>query len=751
MNSAVKEHIKIDELTTGIRLILITIFLGLTSATAMAQDGEESFSRQLDSLLTLANTLDDEDSLLTVLHTISMTHNNVDSVEKYSKLELELAQKAGAPQMAASAYMALGWCYYNRYDYKEANTYYYKAINICDSIGDKKSLAICYHDLANSMAMMSHYNESDDYDQLALKLFVELNDSAYISYIYRSLGQTCIDFHRFKMAKEHLLKALEIDIKQDNKVGMADDYMHIGTAELCEFRDKQTDSLIIMAKAHTMLAYSLLKSQNNELVLMIVCQNLMDIYFKYALTKQYPERQIYIDSSKQFFEQGFALAQKNGYLDDSHDFKMMKAQYCIEEKDYDHAYRILKRADSEFQDDSAYIDFRIELYDVFAEYYSSIGQYKKAFEYQSKAKKLRKENFNIGYALQAGQSNVQEEFDRLRQDQEIKSEQLKIMSEDQKFRQTITNISSAAALVILIVFITVSYYRMKGKRRLGGMLERHNRYIKKQRDELSATNNQIKSSISYAQRIQYSMMPDKSEITNLFGDTLVMWQPLNTVSGDFFWATKIGNKKLIAVVDCTGHGVPGALMSMLGMSTLSDIVNSLRFHNIEPVASEILDQMRSRVIESLHQTERNTMALDGMDMALCIFDEEKMTMQFAGAFRPLVIVRNGKLTLYKGDKMPVSLLSLDDKPFRNNVIEMQHGDTVYLFSDGIQDQLGYNGNGKVGKFSTRRFLNILERTSKKSFDEQYRIIEDALEEWRSSQVEKPFTQTDDIILIGFRI
>ena len=738
-------------MTTGIRIILLTIVLGLTSATAMAQDSEDAFSRQLDSLLTLANTLDDEDSLLTVLHTISMTHNNVDSVEKYSMRELELAEKAGAPQMVVSAYMALGWCYYNRYDYDTANTFYYKAINICDSIGDKKSLAICYHDLANSMAMMSHYNESDDYDRLALKLFVELNDSAYISYIYRSLGQTCIDFYRFKMAKEHLLKALEIDIKQNNKAGMADDYMHIGTAELREFCDKQTDSLIVMAKNHTTQAYSLLNSTNNELVLMIVCQNLMDIYFKFALTKEYPERQIFIDSSKYFFQQGFDLARKNGYLDDSHDFKMMKARYCIEEKDYDHAFRILNRADKEFQDDSAYIDFRIDLYEVFAEYYSSVGQYKKAFEYQSKAKKLRKENFNIGYALQAGQSNVQEEFDCMRQDQEIKSEQLKIMSKEQKFRQTITNISSGAALVILTIFITMSYNGMKRKRRLGGMLERHNKYIKKQRDELSATNNQIKASISYAQRIQYSMMPDKSEITNLFGDTLVMWQPLNTVSGDFYWATKVGNKKLLAVVDCTGHGVPGALMSMLGMSMLSDIVNSLRFRNAEPVASEILDQMRSRVIESLHQTERNTMALDGMDMALCILDEDKKTMQFAGAFRPIVIVRNGKTILHKGDKMPVSLLSIDDKPFHNNVIEMQHGDTVYLFSDGIQDQLGYNDNGKVGKFSTRRLISILERSSKKSFDEQYRIIEDALEDWRSSQIEKPFTQTDDIILVGFRI
>ena len=735
-----------------IKLISTIIVLCLISAFAMAQEDEDNtFDRQLDSLLYLANTLDNDDSLLTVLHTISMNHNNLDTVEKYSNWELKLAQKADETKMVVSAYMALGWCYYNRYEYETANSYYFKAIAVSDSIGDKKLLALCYHNLANSMAMMSRYYESDDYDQMALKLFVELNDSTYISYIYRSLGQTCIDFNRYKTAKEFLLKALEIDIKQNNTSEIADDYRHIGSAELHEFRDKQTDSLIVMAKNHTMQAYALLHTRDKELELLLTYQNLMDIYFRYALTKEYPERQIFIDSSKYFYQHGFELARKNGFLDDSHDFKMMKARYLIEEKDYKNAIRILKRAENDLQNDSTYIDFRIELYKVFAEYYHTVGQYQKAFEYQSKAKELTKENYNKGYALKSGRSNVQKEFDRLLHDQEIKSEQLKIESKEQKFRQTITKISSGVAFAILTLFICLSYIGMKRKRRLGAMLERHNKYIKKQRDQLSATNNQIKSSINYALRIQYSMMPDKSEITSLFGDTLVMWLPLNTVSGDFFWTTKYGDKKIIAVVDCTGHGVPGALMSMLGMSTLSDIVNSMRYRNDELLASDILDQMRDKVIESLHQAEQESMALDGMDMALCILDEEKMTMQYAGAFRPLVIIRNGKAMQFKGDKMPIGLISLDDKPFSNNVIEMKHGDTVYLFSDGIQDQLGYNENDKVAKFSNRRLIKILENSSQKTFDEQYRIIEDALEKWRSSQTHKPFLQTDDIILVGFRI
>jgi serine phosphatase RsbU (regulator of sigma subunit) len=553
------------------------------------------------------------------------------------------------------------------------------------------------------------------------------------------------------MAKEYMHKALQIDIKQNDKNGMADDYRHIGTAELYEFRDKQTDSLIVMAKTHTLQAYALLDSTDDELALMLTCQNLMDIYFRYATSKKQPERQIFIDSSKYFYQQGFDLAKKNGYLDNSHDFKIMKAQYCIEEKDYDHAYRILKRADSDFQNDSTYIDFRIELYKVFAEYYNIVGQYQKAFDYQSKARKLIRTNFNRSYALKSDRSNVQKEFDRLLHDQEIKSEQLKITRNEQMFRQKVTNISSGTALIILIIFIIISYKSMRRRRRLGALLERHNKYIREQRDRLSDTNTQIKSSISYAQRIQYSMMPDKSEITALFGDSLVMWQPLNTVSGDFYWITKLGNKKIIAVVDCTGHGVPGALMSMLGMSTLSDIVNTMRLRPNEIKASDILELMRDRVIESLHQTEQNPMSIDGMDMALCILDEDTLTMQYAGAFRPLIVIRNGKSLKFNADKMPISYLTGKDKAFHNNLIEMQRGDTVYMFSDGITDQLGYNEDGTDAKFSTKRLIRLLEQVCPLTFDEQHHSIDEALQNWRSHANHKPFAQTDDIILVGFRI
>ena len=739
------------EFTKGFRLIIITIALGLASATVRAQDGEDAFNHRLDSLLTLANTLDNDDSLLTVLHTICMTHNNVDSVEKYSIRELKLADKLNAPQMAASACMTIGWCYYNRYDYNTANTYYFKAKDICDSIGDTKSLAICYHSLANSMAMMARYNDADSYDQLALKLFIELKDSNNISYIHRSLGQTCIDFGIYQTAKKHFSDALKIDMKRHNQSNIANDYLYIGAAERCEFDDTKSPELIVKAKEHTLLAYNLLKSTNEELDLLMACQDLMSVMLKSAKTETGLRRKQQIDSSKMFYNEGISLAKKNGFLDDSHDFRIIEIQYAIEEKEYAKAGKMLKEVEAKLQRDSAYVLFFVDLYDVFTEYYKAIGDYKKAYEYQCKAIKLKEENFSIDYAIKSNRSAVQTEFDNLRHERKMKDEKEKLLQEMQVSKQRIYAMVTIGGLVLLIAFILLTRHNMKRKRRLGRILELHNREIEKQRDQLAKINQQITADINYAQKIQNSMMPTQKQIASILGESFILWRPLNIVSGDFYWSTRCGNRILVTAVDCTGHGVPGAFMSMLGMSTLCDITNMQQFKDGSLSAADILELMRAKVVEALRQSEQSSMALDGMDMALCIIDEDTLELQYAGAFRPLVVIRSGEVIRIKADKMPVGFLSDTPQPCRNNILSLCKGDCVYLFSDGISDQFGSTGKSKETKFSTRRLIDILATNYAKQMEGQKAVIEKTIAKWRMPSNQKQYAQTDDILLIGFRI
>ncbi|MBR6083643.1 MAG: SpoIIE family protein phosphatase [Salinivirgaceae bacterium] len=734
------------------RYILLISAIVANTPLSMAQDDVDTdYDRQMDSLVRVANILPNGAERLKVLERVCMGHNNVDTVEKYADIELDLAQRLDSQRLVISANMVKGWCHYNRYDYNTANTFYFKAMRIADSIGDKRGLALCFHSIANSMAMMSKYIEADNYDQKALKLFIEMNDSANISYIYRSLGLTCIDFNMYKTAMRHFNNALEIDLKQNRPVCIANDYLYIGTAERSEFNDTRIDSLIVGAKKHTMMALELMKKIDEDSDLIIAYENMMSILLEYAKTKTGDRRKELVDSSKLYYSKGIALAERIGLLDNSHDFRIIEARYAIEDGDFGSAYKKLKNIEKRLDADSAFVLFYIELYDVFAEYYKATGNYKQAFDYMNKAAKLRKDNFSLDYALKSNKSEVQNEFDKLRRDRELKDEEAKMLQDAQETRQRTVTWAAVGFIAIMLVFIWLTRRNLKRKHRLGRILELHNHEIEKQRDQLALVNQQIISSVNYAQKIQNSMMPTHQQMTDILGETLIIWKPLNIVSGDFYWATRCGKRKIVTIVDCTGHGVPGAFMSMLGMSTLCDIANTHEFQSGQLTAACILELMRTKVIEALHQNELSGMSLDGMDMALCIIDDETLTLQYAGAFRPLVVIRNGETIVTKADKMPIGYLSENAKAFRNNNLQMQKGDVVYLFSDGLTDQFGCNNRGKEAKFSTRRLVDILVDVHSKPFASQKAAIEKAISKWRTPSTQKHYPQTDDMILVGFRI
>ncbi|NJK86310.1 MAG: SpoIIE family protein phosphatase [Bacteroidales bacterium] len=186
----------------------------------------------------------------------------------------------------------------------------------------------------------------------------------------------------------------------------------------------------------------------------------------------------------------------------------------------------------------------------------------------------------------------------------------------------------------------------------------------------------------------------------------ILYKPRDIVSGDFYWVTKKENTLILAAADCTGHGVPGAFMSMLGIAFLNEIVNKIAInkHISSLQANEILQELRAQVINSLHQTGDRAEQKDGMDIALCIIDYEDKKIQFAGAHNSLIIIRNGEIMQYQGDRMPVSYHKNKDLPFTQHTIELQNGDVFYIFSDGYVDQFG----GQEGmKFMQANFKNLL--------------------------------------------
>ncbi len=270
-------------------------------------------------------------------------------------------------------------------------------------------------------------------------------------------------------------------------------------------------------------------------------------------------------------------------------------------------------------------------------------------------------------------------------------------------------------------------------------IEQKKEQIERQRDEIINQKEEITSSITYASRIQTAMLPDKQLFRNSFSDYFILFKPRDIVSGDFYWVA--GNKDRIyfTAADCTGHGVPGAFMSMLGISLLNEITSD---GEKDLSASEILGLLRSKVIMSLSHTSSSDKAVDGLDIAFCKYDREKKILEYAGAFNPLYHFRKGVLTVYKANRMPVGYHHIASGDFTNNRIKIQAGDLIYIFSDGYIDQFGGPDNKK---FSTRQFKSALSEVADLPMDKQYSILEKRFMLWKGK-----LSQVDDVILIGIK-
>ncbi len=261
-----------------------------------------------------------------------------------------------------------------------------------------------------------------------------------------------------------------------------------------------------------------------------------------------------------------------------------------------------------------------------------------------------------------------------------------------------------------------------------------------QRDEIAQREKEIMDSIYYAKRIQTAIMPTANEINSVL-ENFILFRPRDIVSGDFYYFKQIGSYAVIVAADCTGHGVPGACMSMLGSAYINEIVTS---HQDALNSGEILDLLRESVIESLNQTGRVDEAKDGMDIALCILNLDTRELQFSGAFNPMYVVRNGEIDEYQADRMPIGIHDNVNVNFGCHNVQMQKDDIVYIFSDGYASQFG----GKHGrKIMTTRFKKLLQEISGEPISEQGKILNDKIEKWMGVD----YDQVDDILVMGFKV
>jgi serine phosphatase RsbU (regulator of sigma subunit) len=264
--------------------------------------------------------------------------------------------------------------------------------------------------------------------------------------------------------------------------------------------------------------------------------------------------------------------------------------------------------------------------------------------------------------------------------------------------------------------------------------------IESQKTLIEEKNKDILDSILYARRIQRAILPDESSLQKILKDHFVLYKPKDIVSGDFYWAEDKKGMSLFAAVDCTGHGVPGAFVSMLGYNGLNEAVNEKDL--TDPAA--ILNELDNYLHRALKHSQQQTIVKDGMDIALCCIDWSREKLYFAGAVNPAYIVRSGQIIILKGDRFAIGgELTGEEKQFATQEFALQKGDTIYVFSDGYADQFG----GEKGKkFMSRQFKEALVNVNGKMLSEQREVLDDMLNKWRGT-----LEQVDDVLVIGVRI
>ena len=262
--------------------------------------------------------------------------------------------------------------------------------------------------------------------------------------------------------------------------------------------------------------------------------------------------------------------------------------------------------------------------------------------------------------------------------------------------------------------------------------------IEKQNEKISELYTEVTDSIRYAKRLQQAILPPDDLVQRILPNSFVLYKPKDIVSGDFYWMDQKNEKTYFSAVDCTGHGVPGAFMSIVGYNALNNALSKC------DTPAEILDSLNKEISQTLHRNTASGTTKDGMDLSLCSFNSKTLELQYAGAFNPLYLIRNNEIEQIKADKFPIgSYFDGEPQHYTNHVIQLQKDDYVYIFSDGYADQFG-GPRGK--KLMYKQFRDYLLELVGKKMDTQHHFLNNNIEHWKGS-----LEQVDDILVIGLHI
>jgi serine phosphatase RsbU (regulator of sigma subunit)/tetratricopeptide (TPR) repeat protein len=618
--------------------------------------------------------------------------------------------------------------------YDDALHHAQEAIDILEVLGDSTRLAKVFNLVCGIYNYKGQNEKAIDFCIRCIDMFEKLGELNETTNALNVIGNIYIQFRNYDKAEKHLREALDIAKKFNDLEQQSVSYSSL--AEMHYSRKEFHEAL-----SNYQMAYDLDVAEKDTFGL---------AYATYAMGKTYLDLEE-VEDALQYLGQSLvfsSIRQDNDLLANS--YAMIGKAYHLKGNSSE-ALDFLNKSLSIAQEINAYPILHT-VYKIFAEYHERSGYHKDALqfyklymEYDDKMK-LEENSKRIAEADAKYELGHKEKMIEVL----IKENEVQMLLARQR---DLVNKGLLAfvffTLMLAMILLNRNNIKNKANKALEGQKEAINQQkaeIEQQRDEiqqknlaLAEFNKQMTDSIEYARRIQLSLFPNKNELKQIFPESFVFNKPKDIISGDFYWVTTHEDKIFLAVVDCTGHGVPGAFMTILACSLLNQII--LENHIFCPnMALSLLD---IKVKQNLHLNELSSPIADGMDMGLCVIDKNERIVEFAGAKFCFYYSDGTQLCQVNGNRYPIGSMMFPEKNFTSTKIRLPENTTFYLATDGFQDQFGGPGDSK---FMKPNFRKLLASMISYPINEQHMILTDKFQSWKGGN-----PQTDDIIVLGVRI
>lgn len=601
--------------------------------------------------------------------------DNSDSAFFYIELFVEKAEEINSTKQIIKGYNLMGIAYDFRGNIAKAIDYYTRSLTLSEEIKDNVGIAMASNNIGLIYAQQENFEEAIAYYEKSAALKKEIKDSTGLVKSYNNIGLSYVGLNEYDLALDYYQKGLSLSEKINKPSEIAMVLHNLGILYYLK-KDFQK------AKAFLLRALDYEELLNSKYGISIALVNLSLVY----------NEEGDFEKAIQLGEKGLALAKEVEGIEEIRNGA--KALWDIYKKQ------------SRFKE-------ALTMHELYVTVRDSI---------------LREDN-----KREILQAEFQYKFDKeqalktAEHDAELEKQEL-LAAADKK-RQNVIIYSTSGGLILVIIFSLLIYNRFKDT-------QKKNKIIQHQKEVVEGKNREITDSINYAKRIQNAILPPPKLVKEYIPDSFILYKPKDVVAGDFYWMEQKDDKILFAAADCTGHGVPGAMVSVICNNGLN---RSVREYNlIDP--GKILDKTRDVVISEFEKSEEEVK--DGMDISLCALDFNNQILHWAGANNPLWIIRNGEIVETKSNKQPIGVVD-NPQPFTTHKIELQKGDVIYVFTDGFQDQFG----GEYGKkFKPTNFKNLLLSICSEPMAKQLEIIDKTFENWKGE-----LEQLDDVCVIGVRL